>query len=160
MSHSPNDPPTPDDTPELPPGPGFGATFLYYFLGTALVTTLLATQTLGMTLETGIPTQFGLLVGAVGGLIGAFANRSNTLVVPCPSEKKFNQQLDTVLTDMGYSQDQEASIENVLVYRRPPLRQAFSGKVYVLIQDNQAQIRSRAIHISSIKQRLEKAGIK
>ncbi len=152
--------PTANATPALPPGPGFGAAFLYYFLGTASITTLLATQTLGLGLETGIPTQFGLLVGGVGGFLGALANRSRTLVVPCPSPKKIKLQLDALLSDMGYREDQDAGFEGIGVYRRSSLRQVLSGNVYVRIDHNQVQIRSRVVHVNAIKRQLEKAGLR
>ncbi|NJL47760.1 MAG: hypothetical protein HC929_10105, partial [Leptolyngbyaceae cyanobacterium SM2_5_2] len=83
-----------------------------------------------------------------------------TLLVPCSSPKKIKLQLDALLNDMGYSEDSDASPVGLLVYRRPALRQAFSGKIYLLIKDNQAQIRSRATHLRAIRKRLEKAGLK
>lgn len=138
----------------LPEGPGFGLTFLYYFSGVALVTTFLAVKTLGVSLDTGIPNQFGLVFGALGGILGATFNRSITLDIPISSKKAFKQNLEAVLSDMGYTEDSNANLEGILVYRRSPIRQLFSGKVYVLMDNKKAHISSRASHIRGIKRKL------
>ncbi len=143
------------EKPTLPEGPGFGLTFLYYFSGVALVTTFLAIKILGVTLDTGIPNQFGLVFGAVGGVLGATFNRSITLDIPISSQKKFKQKLAAILRDLGYSEDANAHMDGILVYRRSSIRQLFSGKVYVLIEDKQAHISSRATHIRSIRRKLD-----
>lgn len=148
------------DQPTLPAGPGFGLTFLYYFSGTALVTALLATKTLGIGLDTGLPNLYGTGFGVVGGLLGALVNRSTTLVLPMSSRKTFKRELDAALAEMGYTEDSDADLGSVLVYRRPFVRQLLSGRVYVLIGEKQAQISSRAIHMGSIKKRLEASGIR
>lgn len=153
-------PPTPDDIPTLPQGPGFGLTFLYYFVGTALVTALLATQTLGVGLETGQPNQFGLLFGIVGGLVGASLNRSGSLVLTCPNQKSFRQQLNTILAEMDYSEVPDARTDGILVYQRSGLQGMFSGRIYVLITGKQAQLGSRNSHLRRLRQQLEKAGIR
>jgi hypothetical protein len=142
------------DEPYIPQGPGFGLTFLYYFAGTALVTTFLAVKTLGIGLDTGVPNQFGMLVGGVGGLLGAIFNRGMTLELPFSSAKTFRRNLDETLATMGYTEDPTADYDGILVYRRPPLRQAFSGKIYVHIGNQQATISSRAMHVRSLKKRL------
>ncbi len=148
------------DEPTLPSGPGFGLTFLYYFSGTALVTALLAVKTLGIGLDTGLPNLYGTAFGAVGGLMGAVVNRSTTLVLPISSRKTFKRELDAALAEMGYTEDDAAALDGILVYRRPFLRQLLSGRVYVLIGEKQAQISSRAIHMGGIKKRLEASGIR
>ncbi|MBE9112868.1 hypothetical protein IQ273_26125 [Nodosilinea sp. LEGE 07298] len=148
------------DEPTLPSGPGFGLTFLYYFSGTALVTALLATKTLGIGLDTGLPNLYGTAFGAVGGLMGALINRSTTLELPISSRKTFRRELDAALAEMGYTEDGNAESDDILVYRRPFLRQLLSGRVYVLIGEKQAQISSRAIHMGGIRKRLEDSGIR
>jgi hypothetical protein len=153
------DPPSPSE-PTLPAGPSFGFTFLYYFCGTALVTTLLAVKTLGVGLDTGLPNQYGLVMGAVGGLVGALANRSATLEIPINSRKTFKRALDAALGEMGYSEDESASLEGILVYRRPFVRQLLSGRVYVLLSDKTAQISSRKVHMGGIQKRLKASGIR
>ena len=141
----------------LPEGPGFGLTFLYYSSGIALVTTFLAVKTLGVSLDTGIPNQFGLIFGAFGGLIGATFNRSTVLDIPFTSRKAFKRKLDEALQDMGYSEVPETPLEDILVYQRSFLRQLFSGKVYVLLEDKQAHISSRASHVRGLKRKLNHA---
>ncbi|WP_017298999.1 hypothetical protein [Nodosilinea nodulosa] len=148
------------DEPTLPSGPGFGLTFLYYFCGTALVTTLLAVKTLGIGLDTGLPNQYGLLFGTVGGVLGALINRSSTLNLPISSRKTFKRELDATLAEMGYAEDTEAGLDGILVYQRPFLRQLLSGRIYVLLGDKQAQIGSRANHIRRLKKRLQASGIR
>lgn len=142
-----------DESP-LPQGPGFGLTFLYYFSGTALMATLLANKSLGLSLDTGIPTQFGVLLGVIGGILGALVNRSTTLEVPLSSQKKFKQQLDTLLAEMGYTEEENSRTDGILVYRRPPLRQLLSGKVYVQLGSKKAAIHSRVTHMRRIKNKL------
>lgn len=148
------------DEPTLPSGPGFGLTFLYYFSGTALVTALLATQTLGIGLDTGLPNLYGTLFGAVGGLLGALVNRSTTLELPISSRKTFKRELDAALVEMGYTEDSDANVNPILIYRRPFVRQLLSGRVYVLIGEKQVQISSRAVHMGGIRKRLEASGIR
>lgn len=148
------------EQPTLPSGPGFGLTFLYYFSGTALVTALLAVKSLGLGVDTGLPNLYGTLFGTVGGLIGAFVNRSATLTMPINSRKTFKRELDAALADMGYTEDTEANLEDIVVYRRPFVRQLLSGRVYVLLSEKQAQISSRAVHVGGIKKRLGASGIK
>ncbi|MBD2106510.1 hypothetical protein [Nodosilinea sp. FACHB-13] len=148
------------DEPTLPSGPGFGFTFLYYFSGTALVTALLAVNSLGIGLDTGLPNLYGTLFGTAGGLLGAFGNRSTTLILPINSRKTFKRELDAALAEMGYTEDAEANLEGILVYRRPFVRQLLSGRVYVLLSDKQAQISTRAVHMGGIKKRLEASGIR
>jgi hypothetical protein len=144
------------DEPILPEGPGFGLTFLYYFSGVALATTFLAVKALGVSLDTGIPNQFGLLFGVIGGLLGATFNRSKTLDLPFTSKKTFRQKLETTLSAMGYSEDPNANLDGILVYRRSPLRQLFSGKIYVLLTDQQAHISSRVSHLRGLQRQLQK----
>lgn len=152
--------PSPDETPTLPQGPGFGFTFLYYFVGTALITTLMATQTLGLGMETGVPNRFGLLFGVIGGLLGASFNRSSTLTLTCPNQKTFKQQLTNILAEMGYSEVPDARTDGILVFQRSALRQIFSGRVYVLIDGKQAHLSSRTSHLRRLRQQLESAGIR
>jgi hypothetical protein len=151
---------TPDGTPTLPQGPGFGVTFLYYFVGSALVTTLMATQTLGIGLETGQANPFGLLFGVIGGLVGASFNRSSTLTLTCPNQKTFKQQLTNILAEMGYSEVPDARDDGILIYQRTGLSGRFSGKIYVLIEGKTANLGSRVSHLRRLRQQLEKAGIR
>ncbi|MBD0336563.1 MAG: hypothetical protein ICV62_13825 [Cyanobacteria bacterium Co-bin13] len=155
--------PTPDlekstpssDAAAVPKGPGFVPTFLYYFSGTALVTTFLAVKILGVGLDTGIPNQFGLLFGLAGGLVGTYFNQGKVLEIPFTSRKTFLRDLQQVLDEKGYSQNAEASDDEVRVYQRPTLRQLFSGKIYVYLADKRAFISSRAAHLRWLEKRLQ-----
>lgn len=142
------------DEPTLPQGPGTTLTFLYYFSGTALVTTLLAVKVLGVGLDTGIPNQFGVLLGAVGGSLGTYFYRSKIMNIPVAQPKAFWRQVNEVLAEMGYTEDPEAAWEGIRVYRRSPLRQAFSGKIYVQVVGKQAYISSRAMYLRKLKRKL------
>ena len=151
---------SPSTEPTLPEGPSFGLTFLYYFCGTALVTTLLAVKSLGIGLDTGIPNQYGLVVGIVGGVLGALVNRSTTLTLPVSSQKTFKRELDAALAEMGYTEAEDTYLlDGLSVYRRPFVRQLLSGRIYVLITDKKAQISSRKVHMGGIKKRLVANGI-
>jgi hypothetical protein len=137
-----------------------GVTFLYYFVGTALVTSLLATQTLGLGLETGRNNPFSLLFGIIGGVVGASLNHSSSLTLTCPNQKSFRQQLNAILAEMDYSEAPDARTDGILVYQRSGLQGVFSGRIYVLISGNQAQLSSRNSHLRRLRQQLEQAGIR
>jgi homoserine dehydrogenase len=96
-----------------------------------------------------------LIFGAVGGVLGATFNRSKILNVPFNSKKVFNRKLDAALTAMGYTEDPNANLEGIQVYRRSAIRQLFSGKIYVLVNDQQARISSRTSHIRELRRQLE-----
>ncbi|NJL87454.1 MAG: hypothetical protein HC886_18085 [Leptolyngbyaceae cyanobacterium SM1_1_3] len=134
------------------PGPGFGFTFLYYFAGIGLITTLLVAQSLHVGLETGFPAQLGTGVGLLGGLLAAYFNQTLALELPFKGKQQFLRSLNQALSEMGYTLvDEEAG---ALVYQRSPLRQLFSGRVYVLLSDKSATVFSRAIHIRNLQRRL------
>ncbi|MEB3268735.1 MAG: hypothetical protein VKJ09_09365 [Leptolyngbya sp.] len=143
----------PDDKAQLPTGPGFALTFLYYFSGSALVATFLAVKSLGYGLNTGLPGQLALIVGAVGGFVGGFFNHTMTLTVPFKSRKQFLKTLvQDTLEPMGYELAEE--VDDIRVYRRSPLRQIFSGKIYVEVQRDRAILASRALHIRALRKKL------
>ena len=139
---------------DIPKGPGFLPTFLYYFLGTTLVATLLAVKALGTEFNLVGANQLGLLIGLLGGGLGAYFNRSVTLEIPFKSKKAFFKTLNQALADMGYGSISDLK-EEVIVYQRPPLRQLFSGKIFVQISGGVATLSSRSIHINRLKQRLK-----
>lgn len=133
-------------------GPGALATFLYYFSSTAVVFTLVSMQSLNTGLSSGLPQQFGLLGGLLGGLVGMYFNRTVTLSVPVSSEKAFFKNLDRVLAQMGYKQ--AAQDDNVRTYERTGLSKFLSGRVYVLVDKDEAAIASRSIQIKALKKLL------
>ncbi len=142
--------PAPDT--QLPTGPGFALTFLYYFSGSALVAMVLAVKSSPYGLSTGVPGQLALIVGAVGGFLGGFFNHTMMLEVPFTNRKAFVKSLEAVLTPLGYELAEE--VDKVQVYRRSSLRQLFSGSIYVEIQQQRAVLSSRAMTIRVLRKRL------
>ncbi|NEP15561.1 MAG: hypothetical protein F6J97_01515 [Leptolyngbya sp. SIO4C1] len=142
--------------PSEPQGPGIALTFLYYFAGTSLVGALLANQLLRVGFETGIPNQLGTVLGLVGGLVGTYFNRTRTLQRSIRGKKAFLNQLNPVLSDLGYTLVEEAAeaAELQLTYRRDGLSALLSGSVYVALSNQVATITSRAVHIRSLEKRL------
>ncbi len=134
-------------------GPGFLATFLYYFSTTAILTTFVASQGLHLNVSTGIPQQFGLLTGLVAGLLGGYFNRTATLSASFKNRDKFLQELDQTLTEMGYQQIDPID-ENVLVYQRSGLRKLLSGKIFVQLEEGTAAIASRSRQVRSLGEKI------
>ncbi|MEQ9550938.1 MAG: hypothetical protein RIM23_15150 [Coleofasciculus sp. G3-WIS-01] len=134
-------------------GPGFWATFYYYFTGMTLIVALLASQVLGLSLTQPLPYRYGITLGLVAGLLGAYFNRSVTLSLEFKNKKVFTQTLNTTLAEMGF--EPQAEINNFLVYQRPALRNVFSGKVFVQIEKGMATIVSRASTIKRLRQKIE-----
>lgn len=133
-------------------GPGFSATFLYYFASTGVIFTLVAMQSMGLHSAAGLPQQLGIAGGVVGGLVGAYFNRSMTIVVPFQNQKQFLSTLEAALNSMGYGQVSQE--EDVHVYERSNLSKWFSGKIYVQMEKQQATIASRAVHIRQLQKGL------
>lgn len=133
-------------------GPGFAATFLYYFATTGVIFTLVAMQGMGFSNASGVPQQLGIAGGIVAGLVGAYFNRTLTITVPFQNRQKFLATLETALNAMGYQQISEA--DDTRIYERSNLSKWLSGKIYVLIEKNQATITSRAIHIRQLQKGL------
>ena len=142
-----------EEKAQLPTGPGFALTFLYYFSGSVLVATFLAVKSFGYGLSTGLPGQLLLIVGAVGGFMGGFFNHTMILQVPFKSRKQFLKTLvQDTLEPMGYELAEE--MDAIKVYRRSTVRQLFSGKIYVEIQRDRAILASRAVHIRRLRKKL------
>lgn len=137
-------------------GPGFVSTFLYYFVTTTLVATIVASKGLGLGVSTGIPQQLGLLLGLFAGTLGGYLNRTVSTSVDFKNKKEFKKTLESVLDDMGYSHVQEEEDDDgVLVYKRSPIRQLLSGKVFVKFEENDVTIASRSIHLRGLRRRLK-----
>jgi hypothetical protein len=134
-------------------GPGFVATFLYYFSSTAVVLAFVTMQSTGLNLATGIPQQVGGLGGLIAGILGAYFNRTICFSVPVEGRKKFLNQLDSTLAGMGYEKISDE--EGVQTYQRSAWSQWFSGRIFVQVEDQQATIASRAITVRSLKKVLK-----
>jgi hypothetical protein len=134
-------------------GPGFLATFLYYFSTTAIVFALVSYNALGVGFDTQIPQQIGLLGGVLAGLMGGYFNRTRSFTVPYTDQKTFLAQLNEQLSQLGY-QPQE-SVEDVWVYERSALGKYLSGKVFVQLENGTATIASRSIQLNRIQNHLQ-----
>jgi hypothetical protein len=136
-------------------GPGFSATFLYYFASVSLLFTVVTVQGMGIGYETGIPQGVGVVTGLLAGLVGAYFNRTIVKVIPLQGKKKMLATLESTLTQMGYQQVSEA--ENTKIYERSGFSKWLSGKVFVQVdpkQLDQLTIASRAVQIRQIRKQL------
>lgn len=133
-------------------GPGFTATFLYYFVTTAVIVTFVSAKALNLGVGTGLPQQTGLLAGLIAGLLGAYFNRTVTQSIAIQNKKTFLKELNTTLSQLGY--EQSAQDGDVLVYERPNLAKFLAGKVYVQLDGNQATIATRAAQLKQIRSHL------
>ncbi len=140
---------------ELPIGPGTSFTFLYYFVTAGIITWLFVARLFGIGLTTPLPAELGLLGGGIAGLLGILFNRSQTLEVPFTSKKQFRQQLNDVLTSMGYAL--EATEGSVDRYQKPNTSRFFAGDIFVQQRGKSAIFISRASNIRRLKQRFDKA---
>jgi hypothetical protein len=156
---SPQPPPDPQSTPstsmpltdpDMPPElqtMGFSATFLYYFTGTSLIAAITSAQALHLDLASGLPFQFGGLLGVLAGGVGAYYNRTTQLEIPIATPKTFNPKFAQTLQNMGYTPVDPDDIETLPgyeVYRRSGLRHWFSGSLLVRRQPQQVQLYGRA----------------
>jgi hypothetical protein len=153
MAETPKVPSDIAEASAVPQDPNFGMTFFYYFTTSALVATLLAVKGGGVVMGSGLQGELALGIGLVGGLLGAFYNHMTTLTVPFTRRKTFLKTLADTLAAMGYSLAEE--VDGVQVYRRSPVRQLFSGKIYVQLHEKEAILASRAMHIRALKKRLQ-----
>lgn len=138
-------------------GPGFWATFLYYFASTAFVFSLVTMQGLGVGMDTGLPQQVGLVGGLISGLIGGYFNRTMTLEVPVKNKKVFLKTVKATLAQLGYQEKQDQTQEaedDILVYERQGLGKFLSGKVYIQIDKNSATIASRAGQMRKLRKEM------
>lgn len=137
-------------------GPGFLPTFLYYFSGSTLIATLVLARGVSLEGHAPFPTQLGLLVGVIGGLLGATLNRTVTLEIPLAGKRQFASRLRQTLADLGY-EEQPADpnqAANLSIYARPRLAGLFSGKIFIQLDPTTATIASRAHTLRRLRKRL------
>jgi hypothetical protein len=136
-------------------GPGTLPTFLYYFVGTTFITVLLMNQGAGDTAlgSSGNPFTAGILFGLLAGGVGTYFNRHELLTLPVKNQKTFTQKLNTVLTEMGFTEADP--VEAVKVYERPIPSRFFSGKLFVQMENETLTLSGRSRLVRSLKQRLE-----
>lgn len=130
-------------------GPGIAATFLYYFTSTAVVITFVASRAIGLGIDTGVPQQVGALGGLLAGILGTYFNRTTSFTVPVQSQKKFWNEMESTLSQLGYQQVAEE--EGIRTYQRSSFSKWFSGRIFVQLEQQQATIASRAITIRQLK---------
>lgn len=118
-----------------------------------LVVAVLASQVLGLSLTQPLPYRYGITLGLVAGLVGAYFNRSVTFSLEFKNKKAFAKTLNKTLSDMGF--EPKSEIDNFVVYQRSALRNIFSGKVFVQIDNGIATIISRASIIRRLRQKIE-----
>lgn len=140
---------------DLPIGPGASFTFLYYFVTAGVISWLFAARLFGVGLTTPIPSEIGLVGGGIAGLLGLLFNRSQILEVPFTSKKQFRQQLNDVMTGLGYAQ--AATEGSVTRYQKPNASRFFTGDIYMQQRKKSVVFVSRASNIRTLKRRLEKA---
>ncbi|MCA1991088.1 MAG: hypothetical protein LDL41_03440 [Coleofasciculus sp. S288] len=134
-------------------GPGFWATFCYYFTGLTLIGAILASKALGLSLATGMPYRLGMVFGLLGGLVGAYFNRTATLSLEFQNEKTFTTTLNNALAEMGF--EQKSELDDFIVYQRPAFSHLFSGSVFVQIEKGVATIVSRSTNIKRLHKKIQ-----
>lgn len=137
-------------------GPGFLATFLYYFSTTALLTTFIISKGLDLNVGTGLPQQIGVVIGLLVGLLGGYFNRTTSFSVAFTNRDKFVKSLDSTLSEMGYEvvDSPDDVDDDIIVYRRSALGRFLSGKVFVQLEPHEATIASRSVQVNGIRNRV------
>lgn len=134
-------------------GPGFLPTFLYYFVGTTLIGALITSQQTGTSLTTGTPYQAGILAGLLAGLTGAYFNRHNTISVPFKNKRVFTKKLEEALSQLGY--EQKSKLDETTIYERSGWSNTFSGKLFVEIEQDAANISGRSTRLKALQKRIQ-----
>ncbi len=137
-------------------GPGVLPTFLYYFTATAVIVGFVTIRGLHFGSETGVPQILGAIAGLIAGGLGTSFNRTTTLTVSVASRKKFVNQLESTLSQMGYEKTAEEG--EVLTFERSAGTLSPS-KIYVQLEGETATIASRARILRQVKQALEPSGV-
>lgn len=133
-------------------GPGFVATFLFYFVGTTFIATFVLSQGAGLE-EISNPYQVVILFGLTVGLASAYFNSHQTLTLPIKNRGAFLKKLKETLKQLGY--EESGQLEEVTIYTRPIPSSFFSGKLYVQIEKDAATISGRANKIRLLQKRIE-----
>ncbi|NJK47296.1 hypothetical protein HC931_02980 [Candidatus Gracilibacteria bacterium] len=134
-------------------GPNFWVVFLYYFSGTTLIVLFVASQGMGMSLDMALPYQMGTLCGLISGIIGAYFNRSVIISLTFPNPKTLVLELDKALAQIGF--EQKTQLDDYTIYSQSnTLRTVFSGKIFVKIENNCAQISGRSRYVKRLKDAL------
>lgn len=136
-------------------GPGAALTFLYYFAITVAIVTPLSMRLGGSVV---VPFWLNPAIGVIAGGLGAYFNRSTTVELPFSiKQKRLREELDRRLNNLGYSAvDGECPLgADWTMYRRSPLRQLFSGTIYVKLEPQHLILSSRAAQVRQLRAQLQ-----
>lgn len=148
------------------PGPGFWTTFFYYFAMTLVIGGVSASQALHISPIDPIAVQIGLILGAIAGVGGGYFNRSVIWMLPIQGRKVFLNRLEQSVQSLGLGllEEEPASeagnvAANVAtptpllarVYGATGLGSTFSGRLYVNVYQDTAEIMGRASTIKKLK---------
>ncbi|NET35597.1 MAG: hypothetical protein F6K19_26830 [Cyanothece sp. SIO1E1] len=114
--------------------------------------TLFSSKALGLGLQSSLPNQIGLVTGLMAGLIGAYFNQTVTFTITFQNRNSFIQTLNQALAEMGFETQEQ--LDEMVIYTRSPLRQLFSGKVFVQMEASSANISSRSMYIKRLRKKL------
>lgn len=78
-------------------------TFIYYCAGTTFIAAFLVSKLLHLSLLTPQPYRLGLLFGLFGGILGAYFNHTASFSLTGSNPQALDNQITTLLTEMGYS---------------------------------------------------------
>ena len=139
-------------------GPGFGFTFLYYFVLATLIGGIVAMEILHVGPTSALPYQYGIAFGLPFGVINALTKRSQTFSVQFKKQQKFLRKLKTVLEELGFDSESDPEIESGVTYqtfRKAGMAGWFAASVFVAIAEKEAVIASRSSVIKKLKNNLE-----
>ncbi len=133
-------------------GMEISTTFVYYCAMTTLIGAFLAGNTLHLSLFTPQPYRLGLVAGIIGGIVGAYFNHTASFSIAAQHPQALEQQLETVLAELGYcvvdnqdiEPDTQAPTPDCLIYRRSSWHKFFSGPIIIQRQGETLTIISRA----------------
>lgn len=137
-------------------GPGVLPTFLYYFTATAIIVSFVTIKGLHFGADTGIPQVVGSIAGLIAGGLGTYFNRTIMLKIPVQGKKKFLNQLESTLSQMGY---QKTAEEGEVFTFEQSAGTLSPSKIYVQLEGETATIACRARILRQVKQALEPSGV-
>ncbi|NJM58266.1 MAG: hypothetical protein HC857_13645 [Synechococcales cyanobacterium RU_4_20] len=129
---------------------------------TLIIGGLCAGQALHISPTDPIAVQIGLLLGAIAGLGGGYFNRSVIWMLPIQGRKVFLNRLEQSVQSLGLGlleEEPASEAANVAtptpllarVYGATGLGSTFSGRLYVNVYQDTAEIMGRAATIKKLK---------
>ncbi len=131
-------------------GPSFLVTFLYYFSLTSLIVSVLVSVEMGIAFPSIFPLRVGLAAGIFAGAIGTYINRSVSIAVSFPNQRKFSRDLESILSEMGFPEKYQ--VDDFMVYQQAGLFRNLGGKILVKIDQKSATIIGRSSRIKKMRQ--------